>query len=115
MRDVNGGGDCDGISFRKISDSLGNGDAEDRERGDDTDRCSDGGQPASEGRYERQVLVAFGIRQFGGVSPEAFIGRERSLVFSFKFVRRHEEKRVIAKRLQVMSASQVHPRWVGVR
>ena len=86
MRDVNGGGDCDGFRFRRLPDSLRNGDAKDRERGDDTDGCGDGGQPAAKGRYEREVLVPFDIGQFGGVSPEAFIGRQRSLVFYFKLV-----------------------------
>jgi hypothetical protein len=62
-----------------------------------------------------EVLVAFNVGEFGGVSPDTFIGGERCLMFSFKFISSHEEMRVIAGRLQVKSASRVHPMWVGVR
>jgi hypothetical protein len=47
----------------------------------------------------QKVLVAFDVGKFGGVSPDAFIGGERSMVLSFKFISRHEETRVIARRL----------------
>ena len=47
----------------------------------------------------QEVLVAFDVGEFGGVSPDAFIGGERRLVVSFKFISRHEEMRVIAMRV----------------
>jgi hypothetical protein len=47
----------------------------------------------------REVLVAFDVSEFGGVPPDAFIGRERCLVFSLKFISGHEEMRVIAGRM----------------
>jgi hypothetical protein len=45
------------------------------------------------------MFVAFDVGKFGGVSPDAFIGGERRLVLSFKFISRHEEMRVIAGRM----------------
>jgi len=63
----------------------------------------------------REMFVALDVSVLGGVAPHSLIGGKWGVVFFVEFICRHEELRVIAMRLQVMSASQVHPIEVGVR